>query len=183
MPSAPCWAMIPRGRSIRTMTGSSASACITPSAPASPTTSSWTPGASGRVARERSAGELADHYVAGSSCGTDAPWFVVAAAGSRPGSRATYFVCHQLSAGDERIRGLAAGISRLRDGAAACRLQVRGTCIGAPDCRRHSGGLSARNPGPRCAAPVTVRRLAPMRGVPLHCEDGRRTPMWGCHRQ
>jgi hypothetical protein len=38
MPSAPCWAKTPPGRSTRTMTGSSASACITPSTPASPTT-------------------------------------------------------------------------------------------------------------------------------------------------
>jgi hypothetical protein len=37
-PLAPCWAKIPPGHSTRTMTVSSASACITPSTPASPTT-------------------------------------------------------------------------------------------------------------------------------------------------
>src|SRR5215469_12638162 len=81
-----------------------------------------TPRASSCVARERSAGELADHYVAGSWRGTDAPWLVVAAARSRPGSRATYLVCHKLPAGDGRISGLAGcWDGRLRDWAATCR--------------------------------------------------------------
>jgi hypothetical protein len=80
-----------------------------------------TPRGPSRVARERSAGELADHYVAGSWRGTDAPWFFVAAPRSRPGSRATYLVCHKLPTGDGRISGLAGcWDSRLRDWAATC---------------------------------------------------------------
>src|SRR5262249_7638448 len=81
-----------------------------------------TPRASSRVARERSGSELADHYVARSWRGTDAPWFVVAAARSRPGSRAAYLVCHKLPTGDGRLSGLAGcRDSRLRDWAATCR--------------------------------------------------------------
>ena len=65
---------------------------------------------------------MADHYVTGSWRGTDAPWFVVAAARSRPGSRATYLVCDELPAGDGRISGLAGcWDSRFRDWAATCR--------------------------------------------------------------
>jgi hypothetical protein len=119
---------------------------------------------------------LADHYVAGSRRGTDAPWFVVAAARSRPGSRATYLVCHKLPAGDGRISGLAGcWDSRLRDWAATCRCRYEalasgrltlGTILAAlvPEswasmCRAGNGPARADAKGsPACGVPHPPRR-------------------------